>query len=239
MSAPSPLPLPEAPRPPPGPRQPGAGRSPIVGLLRFSVRHPWWIVAATAVLTGFACLTAGRVQLRLDARSLIPSGDPAMARSDAAMARFGGHDVVILAVADERRGIYHPAALALLRAVSGELARTPGIVPGSVRSLATMPRLFLEGDALDLRPWLDRGLPLDAALARRIGDETRFAGLDDGLLAATDGRAAAVYAEVTREADRPRLGALIQSLIQRLAPGGERRPAAAGGAPAAAAGPAL
>jgi uncharacterized protein len=184
-------------------------------LLRFSIRHPRLIVALVALLTLLSWAAIPRIHLLLDARSLIPRGHPAMAASDRAAAHFGARDMVLIAVAEPRQGIFQPPALDLVRTLSAELGREPGIIADSVASLATVPRLFVAGDTIDLRPLLDRGLRIDAALARRIAVETHFGGLDDGVLVASDGRAAAILAEVEPEVDRQAIADRITALVAR------------------------
>src|ERR1700720_1022033 len=162
--------------------------------LPFSLRHPRLILGIVALLTVLSWTAIPRVHLALDARSLIPRGHPAMAAADRAGARFGMHDVVLIAVAEPRQGIYQPQALELVRRLSAEPAREPGIPADSVISLSTVPRLSVADDVIDLRPLLARGVRGDAALARRIGAHTHFGGLDDGVLVARAGKAAAILA---------------------------------------------
>ncbi len=184
-------------------------------LLRFSIRHPRLIVGLAALLTLLSCLAIPQIQLRLDARALIPQGDPKMRESDAASGIFGLNDMVVIGIDGGQEGIFRPENLKLLQELSRDLARTEGILPESVISLATVPRLNLEGDSLDLRPLLDRGEVADAAMAQRLRRETSQVGLDDGVLVTRDARAAAIYAEVDRAADRSHIGSRILALVSR------------------------
>jgi len=191
----------------------------MLGLLHFSVRYPRLVLAISLLLTAVCLCGVPLVRPRLDARSLIPAGDPAMVPGDAATRLFDVHDMVVVAVAAPGGTIYSPPALALLAALGSDLARVEGIVPASVVSLATVPRLYLDHDLLDLRPWLERGAP-DPLLAQRLRAETSALGLDDGVLAARDGRAAAIYAAVEPEADRPRLARRVRAVVARHATAG-------------------
>jgi uncharacterized protein len=188
--------------------------APMLKLLRLSVAYPRTVVAIAGALTLLAALHVTGVRLRLDGRSLIPERHAAIAASDQAADLFAARDVIVVGLTAPATGIYAPAALRLLAELSAEIAGVEGIVPGSVNSLATVPRLFIEDDTLDLQPLLDRGTPLDAALGARIRRETSALGLDDGVLAAADGRAAAIYAEVERDADR---GAVRRRLLELAA----------------------
>jgi predicted RND superfamily exporter protein len=187
----------------------------MLRLLRFSVAHPRLILALSLAFTLVCCFGVPRIRPRLDARSLIPAGDPSMAAGDAAAKLFRQRDVVVLAIAAPGAGVYTPEALRLLTVLGNDLARVDGIVPGSIVSLATVPRLSIDNDVLDLRPLLERGAPPDAAMALRIRRETAALGLDDGVLVARDGKAAAIYAEVEPAADRSRLSERVRAVVAR------------------------
>jgi uncharacterized protein len=193
----------------------------MLKLLRLSVAYPRSVVAIAAAFTLLACLQIPGIRLRLDGRSLIPARHPAIAASDRAAALFEARDVIVVGLAAPETGIYEPEALRLLAELSAEIATVQGIVPGSVTSLATIPRLFIEDDLLDLQPLLERGgrATPDAALAARIRRETSALGLDDGILAAADGRAAAIYAEVEPAADRGAVRRRLLELVARHAGG--------------------
>jgi predicted RND superfamily exporter protein len=188
----------------------------MIALLRFSVRHPRWVAAVSLVLALAAATLIPRVSLRLDARSLIPQGHPSMLEGDRAAERFGQRDVVVVMIASPAEGIYRPAALELLTELSRELEQVEGIVPGSVVSLATVPRLYVQDDVIDLEPLLEQELTPSPETALRVRHETGALGLDDGILASRDGRAAALYAEVERGADRSALGRRVRDLLARF-----------------------
>jgi uncharacterized membrane protein YdfJ with MMPL/SSD domain len=60
----------------------------IARLLRFSVQHPRLVVTFVGAVTVCAFIFVPRIQLRLDGRSLIPSGLPQFAEGDEAASRF-------------------------------------------------------------------------------------------------------------------------------------------------------
>ena len=189
-------------------------------LLAISVRHPRVVVGLVAVLTVLSALAIPGVRVRLDGRSLIPQGHPAQEASNRAAELFGLRDVIVIGV-ESPQGIYNPRTLALVAQLSGALAGVDGIVPGSIASLATLPRFFVEQDVLDPEPLLARvarGGPVDARLAARLRRETQALGLDDGVLASSDSRTAAIYAEVRDDADRYRVLEQVRGLVARLAP---------------------
>lgn len=191
----------------------------MIRLLKFSVRHPWWVLAITLAMVAAAAVCVPRIQLRLDARSLIPQGHPSMVEGDRAAERFEVRDVVVIALSADQ-GMYTPGNLGLLGDLSAELGTVDGIVPGSIASLATIPRLSVVEDVVDLQPLLDGAEEPGPEVARRVRLETEALGLDDGILASPDGRTVAIYAEVEPEADRAALGERVRSVVARYQRGG-------------------
>ncbi|HRC86164.1 MAG TPA: MMPL family transporter, partial [Thermoanaerobaculia bacterium] len=185
-----------------GAGQRGLGEAQIEALLRFSVAHPRWVVALSLALAVVSLLGLPRIHPRLDGRSLIPAGHPSLAASDAAAREFHLRDVLVVGLADPQGGIYQPHHLELLRRLSHGIANIPGVVPGSVASLATLPRLAIEADTLDTTPLLAGSGATSPETAARLRRETASLGLDDGLLVTPDGQATAIVAEVTDGADR-------------------------------------
>lgn len=171
------------------------------------------VLGVAGAITIAAVLFVPRVRLELDGRSLVPSGDAALAESDSASRRFELRDTVLLGVADEAHGIYSPAALGSIGRIGRELERTRGVVPDSVVSILTAPRVSLSGGTIDTRPLAGSG-EADAAAARRIRAEAETS-VWKGLLVSNDGRAAAIAADVEPGADRAALLARVREIARR------------------------
>lgn len=171
-------------------------------LLRYSVSHPRSVVALAGALTLAATFFIRDVDLRLDGRSLIPSDDPSMEASDAAAARFHLGDTIVLGVLAPPQGICTPAGLDLVVRLSAALGRVEGVEAASVASVATLPRLVIEGDTLDLRPLVESGPGVDAATASRVCKEVEAFGFDDGVVVSPALDAAAIHARLSPPADR-------------------------------------
>jgi uncharacterized protein len=184
-------------------------------LLVWSVGRPRTVAFAVLALTLLAVAGLPWLELRLDGRSLIPAHQPELAASDEAARRFHLRDTVVVGVSAPA-GVFAPAPLALLRDVGRELEGLPGVVTGSVTSLATLPRLIIEGDRIAPTPLLAGGDEVTAVTAARVAREARASGLLDDVLMARDGGAAAVYAEVHEEADRYQLLEQVELRLARL-----------------------
>ena len=171
-------------------------------LLNFSVCHPRMIVGVVAACSLLLVVFIPRVHLRLDARSLIPSGHPALAASDAAAATFGLRDVVVIGITREDSDIYNVTTLNRIARLSQSIAHTDGVVASSVRSLANTPRLFVRDNKLDVSPLLPKESRFDSGQLERIRTDIEALSLNNGVLVSRDGKAAAIIAEIKPDADR-------------------------------------
>lgn len=171
-------------------------------LLSFSVAHPRIILFVAGAVTLLACFFIPRVQLKLDARSLVPVGEDALRASDEAAAHFGLHDVVVLGVVNQQRDIYNRRTLNTVSRFSKALAQVDGVIPSSIKSLSTVESLSVSNGQIDVRPVLPDDFAMQPGAELEVRRKTEFLGLNDGVLVAEDGRAAVIYAEVRPEADR-------------------------------------
>ena len=184
----------------------------ITRLLRFSVRHPRVVVALAGAITVCALLFIPRIQLRLDGRSLIPSGLPEFAEGDRAASRFELRDLVLIGVGNED-GVYTPETLQRIARLSDGLARVEGVVAGSVVSLSTVPRITLVDGKVDTTPLFQPENQSNAETIQQLRREVVRRGYNTGTLISSDGKGAAIIAKVEPGADRYRLLQDTRSLI--------------------------
>ena len=184
----------------------------ITHLLRFSVRHPRVVVTLAGAITICALIFIPRIQLRLDGRSLIPSGLPQFAEGDQAASRFELRDLVLIGVGNES-GIYTPETLQRIARLSDGLSRVEGIVPGSVVSLSTVPRIALVDGEVDTNPLYRPEDQLNAETIPQLRREVLKRGYNTGALVSADGKGAAIIAKVEAGADRYRLLEQTRALI--------------------------
>jgi uncharacterized protein len=185
----------------------------LTHLLRFSVRHPRLVVIIAGAVTVCALVFIPRIQLRLDGRSLIPSGLPQFAEGDKAASRFELRDLVLIGVGNEEAGIYTPETLQRIARLSDGLARVEGVVPDSVVSLSTVPRIALVDGKVDTNPLFRPEELLNTETIQQLRRDVGRRAYDTGLLVSRDGTGAAIIAKVQPGADRFRLLEETRSLI--------------------------
>jgi len=185
----------------------------ITHVLRFSVRHPRLVVTIAGVVTLCALFFIPHIQLRLDGRSLIPAGLPQFAEGDRAASRFELRDLVLIGVGNEQ-GVYTPETLQRIARLSDGLSRVEGIVPDSVVSLSTVPRVALVDGKVDTSPLFRPADQFNTETIQQLRREVVKRGYNTGSLISADGKGAAIIAKVEPGADRYRLLENTRSLIK-------------------------
>ena len=185
----------------------------ITHLLRFSVRHPRLVITIVGAITVCALVFIPRIQLRLDGRSLIPSGLPEFAEGDVAASRFELRDLVLIGVGNEEAGVYTPETLRRIARLSDGLSRMEGVVAESVVSLATVPRIVFVDGSVDTSPLFRPEDQLSEDDIQHLRREVVRRGYNNGALVSADGKGAAIIAKVEPAADRYRLLEDTRSLI--------------------------
>ena len=193
----------------------------ITHLLRFSVKHPRLVITFVGAITVCALFFIPRIQLRLDGRSLIPSGLPEFAEGDVAASRFELRDLVLIGVGNEQLGVYTPETLRRIARLSDGLSQVEGVVADSVVSLATVPRVALVDGEVDTGPLFRPEDQLSAADIQHLRREVVRRAYNGGVLVSADGKGAAIIAKVEPTADRYLLLEETRALIARESSGGD------------------
>lgn len=154
-----------------------------------------------------------RIQLRLDGRSLIPSGLPQFAEGDQAASRFELRDLVLIGVGNEKSGVYTPETLRRIARLSDGLSRVEGVVAGSVVSISTVPRIALVDGEVETDPLFRPEDQLNTETIQQLRRDVSRQGYNAGMLVSADGKGAAIIAKVEPGADRYRLLEDTRSLI--------------------------
>ena len=204
----------------PGPRLAPQGLAMEAALGRYFAwvtRRPKRILLACAGITAILAAAALRVRVYVDIDANLPASHPYVQADREIQADFGGRNIMAIAIRSRRGSMWSPEGLALLVRLTRDVSALPGVVAGSVFSLASPKAKDIRGteEGFEVRPILAEP-PTDAAgvEAVRAAFERNRSTL--GPLVADDGRAAAVFFEFAEgvrddEAHR-RVGALLERL---------------------------
>lgn len=188
-------------------------------------RHPWSAITLTLLLSAAALALALdwrtlRPRLSVDSslQHLLPAGDDDRAVYERMQAIFGDADTVLLAV--DFDPVFELASLEAVERITGRAQALPGV--RSVTSLATVPNVLAEGEAIDLATFVGQARQAPAsipALAAQFAANPVY----QGSLVSADGRAAlfiVTLGDVDEAAFREqRLAARLREMAQQEAPG--------------------
>ncbi len=194
----------------------------MVGFFRllpqYAIGHPRSVLVIASALTLATAPGLLRLKLRTDGHALVSPTAPEVLADQEIRGRFGLQDkLVVLLRSDHADGIFNPATVSLVRELTAEFLKLPGIDPANVMSLATEPTFRLRRGLLVNQRLLEAPLQTKAELAL-LRDDLRRIELYTGTLVSADGRSTAILLGLPAEADRPALYRRVTGLIAALGP---------------------
>ncbi|MCI0360448.1 MAG: MMPL family transporter [Planctomycetaceae bacterium] len=203
-------------------------------LVRFLLKHRWWLLAAALLLAAFAYGPAQRVSFDRSIERMFAPGDPLLEPYQRLKDKFGGNEIVLAVYADEQLLAADGEGIRRLADVSGRLKKVAGV--RDVLSLAQIDALLAQlertksGALFNLLGGRDKRKPTwtgPAILNPESPLAQRFRELFAGYTHSADGRTAAVVcmlepgAGAAANGDDPRAAALaaLRTIIEEQ-PGG-------------------
>ncbi len=196
-----------------------------------AIHHPRRVLILAALVTLVAAPGVLRLKLRTDGHALVSQTAPEVIFDRAVRSQFGLEDnLVVLVHSDSTNGIFNPATLQLVRELTQEFRKLPGINPTNILSLATEPGFRLRPGSLIHQKLLEPPLTTPAELDR-LREDLRRIQLYTGTLVSSDGRSTCILIGAPDDGDRTRLYENVLAVIAARGPVPED--VAVTGAPAA------
>jgi predicted RND superfamily exporter protein len=178
-----------------------------------AIRHPKRVIVIAALITLAAAPGMLRLKLRTDGHALVSPTAPEVLTDTAVRNHFGIHDKLVVLIRPRHAdGIFNPATLQLVRDLTAEFKKIPGVAPTEVMSLATEPSFRMRPGMLIqqkmLEPPLKTRLELDL-----LRDDLRRIELYSGTLVSADGRFTVILVGVPATTDRAQFYAKILQII--------------------------
>ena len=203
----------------------------LSSLSHFAIRHPKRVLVIAALVVLAAAPGVLRLTLRTDGRALVSKDAPEVIYDQTVRNQFGIRDqLVVLVRAVHVDGIFNPGTLQLVRDLSAQLQRLPGVGPRDVMSLATEPSFRLRPSTWAQTTMLEPPLKTEAELAQ-LREDLRRIELYNGTLVSLDGTATVILVGVPASADRSQFYGAVRQII--AAQGTTRDEVAVTGAPVA------
>ena len=174
-------------------------------LSHFAIRHPRGVILIAAILTLAAAPGVMWLRLRTDGHALISQTAPEVVYDKSVRARFGIEDeIVVLIRSDHLDGIFNSGTVQLVRDLTAEFRRIPGITASNVMSLATEPSFRFRPGTLINQTMLEPPLQTKAELDQ-LREDLRKIQLYTATLVGIDGKSTAILIGAPSEGDRTKL----------------------------------
>jgi predicted RND superfamily exporter protein len=175
----------------------------LISVSRASVRRP----AVALLIAGLFVLAAApgvwRLRLETDGRALISKDAPEFIYDRSVRDQFGVKDQLIVLVRTVSAGgdIFNPDTLRLVRELTAELQKLPGVAASDVMSLATEPSFRFRPGTSSPQTLLEPSLQTKPELAQLRDDLARIA-LYNGTLVSADSKSTVILVGVPNGAER-------------------------------------
>jgi predicted RND superfamily exporter protein len=187
-------------------------------LSRHAIRRPWTALLVAACVTLLAAPGLLRLQLRTDGHALVSPNAPEVQCDQSIRKQFGIEDqIVVMIRAAHTNGIFNPVTLQLVRDLTADFRKLPGINSSNIVSLATEPSFRLRPGTINPQRLLEPPLKTQAELDQ-LREDLRRIGLYTGTLVSLDGQATAILIGTPAECDRTRLVEELKNLIAARQP---------------------
>jgi len=187
-------------------------------LSRCAIRHPKRVLVIATVLTLAVAPGMLRLRLRTDGHALVSPAAPEVVFDNAMRSRFGIEDnLVVLIRSDSADGIFNPATLQLVRELTQEFLKLPGINPSNVLSLATEPSFRMRPASLIHQTLLEPPLKTRAELDQ-LREDLRRIQLYTGTFVSSNGQSTCILIGAPDRGDRTRLYQNVLAVIAARGP---------------------
>lgn len=191
-------------------------------LSHFAIRHPRRVLVIAAIVTLTAAPGVTRLKLRTDGHALISKNAPEVIYDKSIRDQFSIEDeIVVLIRSDHPDGIFNPGTVQLVRDLTAEFARLPGVNASDIMSLATEPSFRFRPGTLVNQTMLEPPLKTKAELDQ-LREDLRGIQLYTGTLVSIDGKSATILVGAPSEGDRTKLYQKILDTIAGRQPVSEK-----------------
>jgi predicted RND superfamily exporter protein len=130
------------------------------GYVTWVIRHRLAVIGFTAVVTVLLAAQIRHLQVVIDPHALAPASHPYVIATGRVEELFGSKYVVVIGVTPRQGDVYQPHVLAKVQRMTAAFLETPGVIKGSVLSLAARRAKYLKGteDGIEVRPLME-GVP--------------------------------------------------------------------------------
>ena len=179
----------------------------------YSLRHPWTALLIATTMTLAAAPGILHLKLRTDGNALIPANAPEVRFDKAIRDQFGIEDeTIVLIRSTQTNGIFNAHTIQVVKDLTADFRKLPGINPSNIISLATEPSFRLRPGTFIPQKLLEPPLKMQADL-ELLREDLQQIELYTGTLVSLDGSSTAILIGTPADCDRTRLYFQIRKMI--------------------------
>ncbi len=183
-----------------------------------AIRRPRTALVVAAAITLAAAPGMFRLKLRTDGRALVSPVAPEVQYDKSIRDQFGIEDeIVVLIRSASTDGIFNADTLQLVRDLTADFRKLPGINPSNVISLATEPSFRMRPGTINPQRLLEPPLKTKTELDL-LREDLRRIELYTGTLVSLDGKSTAILVGTPADCDRTRLAGQLKQMIDARQP---------------------
>lgn len=164
---------------------------------RFIVARPVAVIVAVVCFTALAASQMVHLRLEIRRRAQLPDHHAYVQIQNRIADLFGGETTIVIGILPVNGDIFTQTTLAKIQRVTQDLEDLPGVVPGSVLSIAArrVKAIRRTADGISVLPFLEEEVPQSPDVLARLRHELLYDSMFSRFLVAVDGKAAAIVVE--------------------------------------------
>lgn len=181
-----------------------------------SLDHPKKVLILYALISLVFLLQFPKITIDTDPENMLYADEPARVAHREFKGEFALHDSIIVGVVDETSpdGVFTPATLGRIAAVTGEIAKIEGVIAYDLISPTTTDDIVGHNGTLTIEP-LMRGSVTGRAAALAIRDAALSNPILKDMLVSGDGRAVAIAVPIVEKNQSYRISKEIEEIVER------------------------
>jgi predicted RND superfamily exporter protein len=185
-------------------------------IVEASLNRPKTVLLIYAVITFIFLVQFPKIGIDTDPENMLYADEPARVAHKEFKEEFALHDQVIVGIVDEGNdeGVFTPATLNNITAITEEVASIEGVIAYDIISLSTTDDIEGKAGALNIEPLL-KGEIKDPARALAIRDRALANPILKDMLVSGDGKAIAIAVPIKEKDQSYRISVEIEEIISR------------------------
>jgi predicted RND superfamily exporter protein len=184
-------------------------------LLRLSLNHPRWVIAATVLVTVAFGLQIPRILIDTDPENMLPADEAVRVFHDDVKETFGLNDILVVGIVREE-GVFRPETLERVAAITEAVRDMEGVIEYDILAPTEVDDITTDELGTLRVSTLMEDVPETVADSERILVQIRDNPVLRGKLASDDGRAMALFIPLESKDVAKRVADEIRAVIDEL-----------------------